>query len=331
MKKESGWLSLAAAGIGMLCLVLDSKYTSQSAASALMLCIRTVIPSLFPMLVLSGYMVGRLEDHPSLTDWVGRFLHLARGSGGLFLIGILGGFPVGAVCIAQAVRKGVLSREDGERMLGFCNNCSPAFLFGIVGTLFSSPRTALWIFLIQLESAMLCAWMESFHGTGRVSCPSNPVTLTEAVSRGCRSMVSVCGWVILAGVLKGFLERWFFPMLPEFLCLWISGLLELTGGIMSLSRVAEEGLRFLLSTVFVNFGGICVLLQIRSAAWEAGLSCGICIRQKLLQSATAGLLGVLFLKMGPVVLLFPPVFGILRKKLWKFQDTGCIIAPIREG
>lgn len=307
--------TVLAAGFGTMMLILDSRCAADSARQALELCIKTVIPSLFPMFVLSGLLISGI----SVSS--GRFLSLPEcilglppGTGALFLLGIIGGFPVGAQCISQAVESNNLSRLDGERMLGFCNNCSPAFLFGIAGGLFSDLRIPALIFLIQLESAMLVARFTAFDAKACCTVKTRPCTLPDAVLRATKSMISVCAWVVLAGVVTGFLKRWVFPLLPMPAPQIVTGLLEVTGGVLALAEIPERSLRFLLSAVFVCFGGFSVWMQIQALAFPQGLATAVCFRQKTVQAILGGLLSLLILGIGPVVLLLPPVILMLRKK-----------------
>jgi hypothetical protein len=46
-------LPLAASAAGMMLLILDSRTSAAAAAEALEICIRTVIPGLFPFFLLS--------------------------------------------------------------------------------------------------------------------------------------------------------------------------------------------------------------------------------------------------------------------------------------
>lgn len=315
MKKRPALFCLIAVGSGMLCLILDSRHAAQYARDALELCLRTVIPGLFPMFVLSGLLVASLTGGKNRAlSALEKLLGLSRGSGGIFLLGAVGGFPVGAQCIVQSMDAGGLSKEDGERMLGFCNNCSPAFLFGILGGVFPDSPAPLLVFLIQLETALVIATIWGNDAGHPLSLPRSSMSLPQAVSRATRSMVSVCAWVILAGVVTGFLGRWLFPLLPEPCPAFLTGMLEITGGVLELRRVASEDLRFVLCCIFVCFGGISVLLQIQSIAAEKGLGMKHCIRQKLLQGILAGVLGGAVAAMGPVSLVIPLLFVLFWKK-----------------
>ena len=94
------------------------------------------------------------------------------------------------------------------------------------------------------------------------SIPSGqPMTLPQAIPSGIRNIANVCGWVILFRIIVGFLERWVLWLLPSDLSLVILGMLELTNGCLSLSRIADPSIRFLYASTFLALGGICVAMQ----------------------------------------------------------------------
>lgn len=297
MKKRAAVAGLLAA---MAALILDSKCASRSALTALDLCLKTLISNLFPLFVLSSLLIPKLSG--LRLPFLAKLLGIPEGSEGIFLLGCAGGFPVGAACIVQAKS---LSRSDAERMLGICSFCGPSFLFGVIGAVLSLPD-ALLIFAIQLETALLTAAYWPNRSSERCKPSTEQIDLPTAVRRSISSMATVCAWVILAGVAAGFLDRWLFPLLPDPLGVLATGLLELTNGIFSLNAIAEHDLRFLLSTVFVCFGGVSVLLQIAGLASPHGLSMKPCIFQKTTQSLLGGLLAYLCIRFGPAALLLPP-------------------------
>lgn len=307
-------LCFFSAGAGMLFIILDSRCAVQSAAESLELCLKTVIPSLFPMFVLSGILVSGCRGASGrIMAPLETITGLPTGGGMLFLLGILGGFPVGAQSIAQAVENRILSKSQGERMLGFCNNCSPAFLFGIAGGIFSGRSTVLWIFLIQLESALLLASLTDFQSVppSQSTVPSGPPT--DAVTRAVRSVTSVCAWVILAGVAVGFLRRWLYPLLPGMIPAIVTGLLEITGGVLGLTAIDKESVRFILCSGYVCFGGFCVWMQISALASAKSMSTAACFRQKTAQGVLGTLLAMGVQACGPVFLLIVPAILIIRK------------------
>ena len=69
------------------------------------------------------------------------------------VLGMLSGYPVGAQTAASLYASGQLTKEETERLLGFCSNAGPAFIFGMVGGLFmDSIRAGRWLQPFVLEA-----------------------------------------------------------------------------------------------------------------------------------------------------------------------------------
>lgn len=286
---DSGKRPLAgiAAALGMLALILDARTAAAGAAEGIRLCIQVVIPSLFPFFVLSSLLTGSLTGRPlSVLRPVGRLCGIPEGAEGLLLAGALGGYPVGAQGIAQAYGAGALHREDARRMLGFCCNAGPAFLFGMGASLFDRPELPVILWAIHLLSAVLVGMVLPGKSQGRTSPPSAKApTLAQAVPQSIMAMAGVCGWVVLTRVMLAFLDRWCLWLLPPLGKTLVYGLLEITNGFAALPQTTPEGLRFVLCSVFLALGGICVAMQTGSVTARQGLSTGAYLPGKLLQAA----------------------------------------------
>ena len=293
MKKRTTVAILCA----MAALILDSRCAADSAREALSLCAKTLIPSLFPLFVLGGLLVPGLAG--LRIPGVSRILGFPEG---YFVLGCLGGYPLGAACIAQALERGELTGNDAERMMGLCSLCGPSFLFGVVGGILSLREAAL-IFVVQLEAALLTAAF--WPGGCKTGCLPSPqsVSFPDAVSRAVSSILSVCAWVTLAAVAAGFLRRWLFPFLPGGMAVVMTGLLELTNGIFA-SRGMPYEAQFILCALFCSFGGVSVLLQI--AGLSKGIRMGQCIAQKAVHGLLTCALALLWLRFGGLSLILVP-------------------------
>lgn len=297
--KHTGRVTAAATCIGMLILILDSKTALQGASDGLMLCIRTVIPSLFPFFVLSGILTSTLtgKRFPFLRPLC-RLTGIPEGTESILLTGLLGGYPVGAGCIGAAVKKGQLSQAEGQRMLAFCNNAGPSFLFGIAASLFPGRWMGWALWGIHILSALLVgALIPRTPDTGSGILSSSPTSLPSALHSALGAIASVCGWVILFRVLLAFLDRWIFWALPDSLVVVITGVLELTNGCCSLASVDNVGLRFILCSGMLAFGGLCVGMQTVSAA--DGVSMKYYFPGKLLQTVFSCVLSTLVVQFLP--------------------------------
>lgn len=284
MKRNSRGIMICAM-TGLLILILDSETALRGATEGITLCIRTVVPSLFPFFVFSTLLVGA-DSSIKLPKTIAGILRIPRSTGTLLIAGFLGGYPVGARCIAQAWRNGGIRRSDAERMLAFCNNAGPAFLFGMLSPMFPEKWMVWVLWAIQILSAILtCILLPGGGSRLEQVKPQHSITLPEATKAAVNAIAGVCGWVVLFRVFLTFLEYWCLWALPNWMQVFLSGLLELANGCCSLAQIPNTSLRMILCSAMLGFGGICVMMQTRSVT--EGLSLALYWKGKLLYSVIA--------------------------------------------
>ena len=277
-------------GLGILLLILDSKIALTGARDGIELCLASVIPSIFPFLVLSGMLTPAFcgTKLPFLRP-LSAILGIPTGAEGIFLTGIVGGYPTGAQCVHQAWKSGALNKEDAQRMLAFCSNAGPSFLFGILSTKFSEGWILWLLWGIHILSAVAVAMI--FPGKSHNShglSPAAPVSLTQSLKKAVATMGCICGWVVLIRILIAFLDRWFLWLLPVNIQIAVYGFLELANGCCSADLIFPVGLRFILCSGMLAFGGICVVMQTASVTGKLGF--GKYLQGKTLQAVVSILL-----------------------------------------
>ena len=272
MRSHTRILPVVLSCLALCALILDSKTALSGASEGLELCFRTVIPSLFPFFVVSIFLSSLLTCASFLKP-VSKALKLPAGGEVYFLLGMLGGYPVGARCVAQACTQGKLSRQDGERMLGFCSNAGPAFLFGMGASVLPSMEMCFLVWGIHILSSILVgAAVPAAPAEGQCHREIKPISLSDALQQAIMAMAQVCGWVVVMRVVMRFMEQWFLWMLPSDLRMIFAGLLELSNGVCGLKEIPSLAIRFTLFSVFLSFGGICVLLQTKSVLQGSSLT-----------------------------------------------------------
>ena len=306
-------------GFGLLLLILDGKTGIYGASEGLRLCMQTLIPSLFPFFFLSILLTGSLSgtNFPFLRP-LGRLCGIPKGAEMLFVIGLLGGYPSGAQCVAQSYEAGQLSRRQAGRMLGFCSNAGPSFLFGIIASRFGEIRIAWMLWLVHILSAVMTAAL--LPGKQSICAgiqTSNQLSLPQVLKKSLSIMAQICGWVIISRVIICFLNRWVLWLLPAWLQVCITGILELANGCIDLSAVTNDGLRFVICCGLLSFGGICVLMQTISVTGKLGL--GMYLPGKLIQTGLSVLLSCLLQHF-----LFAPTERI-RIPYWFFGIVAAVI------
>lgn len=279
-------------GLAVVVLILDSSVAFQGAAEGLQLCVQTVIPSLFPLMFFMTIMVSLPEvNHFPYFKRIGKWFHIPNGSETILLTGLLGGYPLGAVCIGQAVSEGRLSSKIGSHMIVFCNAAGPAFIFGIAAGLFKQRWIGFLLWGIQILSCLYVSGCMASKDEASFSAVSPPAaSSSQAMDRSVKSISMICSWIIMMRILIAILEQHILYALPLTFRIFIRGILELSNGCISLYGVRQPNLRFLFVSAFLGFGGLCVALQSCSAAK------GVCTKRylpgKLLQGIVSFLLAL---------------------------------------
>ena len=295
MRKHSDYLKTALCLLALFILIFDCKTVIQAVQDGIELCLNTVIPSLFPAMIITENLVnsaGKMS-FPALSS-IFKYLRLPSGSESIFLAGLLGGYPTGARLVGISFLNGKLSKKGAENILHFCNNAGPAFIFGIFGVLLDNSLLPLALWLIHVASALLVAVCLCKQESFISAIPDSKNTAIPQVMLNCvKSMGLICGWIILFRVLINFFQKWFLWLFPNEMSSLFCGIWELTNGCISLNTISSTGLRFIISSCLLALGGICVLMQTASLIDE--ISIMPYIKGKLLQSFFSIVLSIMFL------------------------------------
>jgi sporulation integral membrane protein YlbJ len=264
--------------------------------SGLSLCFSSLITALFPFSVLTNVLMncgGGITDGPRAEKRMKRLFRLPGETEPAVLLGLLGGFPLGAMIASDLCEKGRLTQEEAERTAALSNNAGPAFVIGAVGAgVFGSVRIGAALFLIQASSAMLCGILlrRDFNGKKVIKHSAAPKTLlfsaafSDALGKSAFSMLRICAIVVFFSALSSLL-RAVLPLnrLPAVVYACIYGALELTGGCFALTGIREE-LAFRAAAAMLGWGGFCVHMQAMDAFSRAGISPLPYLRRKGLQA-----------------------------------------------
>jgi hypothetical protein len=211
------------------------------------------------------------------------------------VLGLIGGYPTGGRTAAALYREGLVSRDEAERLLTFCNNANPAFLITVLGVgVFGSFRAGLWLWLIHILSALLTGlFFRRKHASHRRCAPpslaaastSFPVAFVSAVRDSAGGMLTLCAFVVLFYVLVSPSQA-----LPLHVGAVLTGVTEL----FSLTPLLRaDPLSFILASGCAGWGGLSVLSQTAAVLDSTDLSLWPCLRGKITQGGLAAVLAAL--------------------------------------
>ena len=269
----------------MLCLLLRADAAMAAASDACRLFVTAVLPGLFPYMVLSQMALSRVKrPSPALV----------------LLLGWGGGSPTGARLLPLCEG---LSRQEQVGLAVSCATMSPMFLLGTLGAWLDAPLAG----AVVLISVIAGGWLAG-RAAGRAAqrrpsarradrrasagrggdhpAAPGPLTFGAAVEQSARTMLLVCGTMVMLRVFAALAAG----MLPPTLHLPVTTLLEVTTGA---ARIAALPLPLMWRTALLagaaGFGGMAILLQNR-ALYPAGF---LPLWQQLLWQTLHGLLSFL--------------------------------------
>ena len=329
------WRILACLCLGGLLVwfLADAGAVRDSVAEALALCARSVVPSLFPFLVASSALLalgfGELAA-PWLAGLMEPLFRVPGAGSAALVLGLVGGYPIGAKTAADLYRENLVSREEAERLLAFCNNTGPAFILGVVGAgVFGSGKAGLLLYLAHILASLAVGIIfrfykpshrpRTFRGSGpQFQSASFPAAFTHSITGAMASGLNICAFVLFFtvflrllsyGGILGTLARLTSALLSPLGMdeLWarrlLTGLLEVSSGVTSLTDGAMTG-RLSMAAFMLGWAGVSVHCQVLAFLGDSGLSMGTYVVGKLLHgllsSLIAAALCTLFPLSGPV-------------------------------
>jgi len=268
--------------------LINSKISKEAALTGLYLCYKYVIPSVFPFLVLSSLII-----ETGLGEFLGiafgapvsKLFNLSKSSVFCYFLGIISGFPIGAKNAAELYNKGIIEKEEAERLIAICNPCSPPFILGAVGaTLLGNVKIGFLILLFQtlfyfLYGIVLGVLAKKPRGQNEYKRPSilktyslNYKVFTDSVKSSVTAMLSICGFVIFFSlVVKVASVLILFFTDNPLVCSLIAVFFEMTSGIYHASEL-DKVTAVWVSTAVVVFSGMSVHMQVASFTTGAKLN-----------------------------------------------------------
>lgn len=317
--------------IFLMALLLHSKECISLASNGLLIWYRSMIPSLFPFMVLSGFLIrcglsAKIGQY--LQPILGLLFHLPSSMLYVIFMGFLCGFPMGAKVVADMLEKEQITQKDAEYLLAFCNNIGPLYMLGYVIPLFNYKN--MWkilgfMYLIPLSYGLYLRYFSfkyPFKITNSIyTCsyekktiffPNYLACFQQALSSAIEQITLLGGCMVFFNCLlifpqimnNLFLQSTTLPY-SSLLSAFFSSLIEIGGGLKQLAFILTEtnftssltpsaSLHTFLPIALLTFGGLSCITQTCFILKNTGLKISTYIKHKLIQSCIFIILLLLF-------------------------------------
>lgn len=299
---------------------------------------RVLIPSLFPAMVISSLFIasGAAFRLGKRAEKLMRLLFDLPGEAASpLLLGLIGGYPIGAKSTLSLYASGGLTSDEAERLLFFSNNAGPAFLLLSVGlTLYSSWEVGFLLFFSHLLAAFTLAFLSRLiphprshekRNVPSAPSPSFSAAFTSSVASSALSLLNLAAFVVFfSAVICVLRECGLLPRAAMILSRLsglsretakglLSGLIEMTGGLTRISAL-NSGLseKLILSSFLLGWAGLSVHFQALSFQGEKPVSFRFYFIGKFLHGLLSAFYTFLFTRLFPVsvpaAVIFPLSF-----------------------
>lgn len=259
---------LGAAALALvISIILFPAQAFQASLQGLNLWWKLVFPALLPFLIVTELLrgMGVLHGLGALMDPLLRVLLRLPGIGGWVLsLGFTAGMPAGAAAVGALRTDGLLTREEGERLLAVSHISSPVFMVSVVGVGFlGSPASGLALAVIHYTAALLMAVLHRFdagrHAPVKKYARKGWLSHSfqafyEAKARDGRTFGKLLGDAVFSGVQQLFIIGGCMMMFSVMIhALSLSGLPEVLAAAVSLSGTRSNDALSLVSALITGF------------------------------------------------------------------------------
>ncbi|MGN1166751.1 MAG: transporter [Lachnospiraceae bacterium] len=315
-KQLKNILSSALLVILFFAMLFFPKAVLSGASSGLLLWFNTVLPTLFPFILICNLCIETDTVRYLLrmtSPIICRIFNVSPYGSFAVLTGFLCGYPMGSKVAADLYRHGHISRSECSYLVSFCNNTSPMFIISfLVMQNFKNKSLTIPTLFILFLSPVLCSFLFRYdlksRKKGRENSSANTDTcnipcasfvssqnpLDHAISDALESITKIGAYIIAFSVLT---QLFFELPVPESaIKIFLLSCLEITAGITLLCTSALPAKTiFILSLFLTSFGGFCAAFQTQSMLNGTGISIFTYLTKKLVTALVTSLLALIYL------------------------------------
>ncbi|MBU5445978.1 hypothetical protein [Blautia sp. MSJ-36] len=270
----------------LLFLLVHPEEALLSAKDGMSLWLNVMIPTLLPFLILTGILLktGNIPQllEPLAPFWK-HFFGISPAGAYVLILGFLCGYPMGAKLAHDLYINHQISQREGEYLLTFSCNASPAFIFSYLSqNILEGKIPPHSLLLILLSADFVCMLFFRFlvYRGNTVSSvkpeyrkketyqqDSTGVILDVSIMSGFETITRLGGYILIFSLLfTGFYHYWPFCSQNKIL---LTSPIELTTGLHQIAQSAFSWkIKYITSMTLTAFGGFCVMFQTKSVLEE---------------------------------------------------------------
>jgi len=282
-------------------ILTNNSNIIQSIIDATELWSTRILPSLFPMFVISdilSYYGLATFLSKLLTPLTKKIFNVSGISSYIFIMSLLSGCPSNAYITKELLQNGRISNSDATKVLCFSFFSNPLFLLAILSNIFPNNNTlVIKIILIHYLSNILVGILLKNHKQIEPTYEQIIVRqvqksqdfgtiLTNSIKKSMNTLITILGTVIFYIIIStAIIELFNFENLSSNI---LKGILEITQGLNSLINSNQnETIKSILAISFISFGGLSIHTQIKSILNDTEIKYSRFLKARILHAIIA--------------------------------------------
>ena len=266
VRKAAAYLPTLAVYLAVAAMIFMAEEMREAFVEGLKLSVCTVLPSVFPFVVISDFMSSKVRY--STAPFAARMKGALKMNGAalsIFSLGLVCGFPVSARSASAAYSMGGIDERECERLCAVASNPSVAFVISTVGALIGSPRVGVVLYPCVVLSAIAVAVLNrpreiKIDKTDHIA--GQNFDFTASIKTAGASCITVSSFVIAFSLLLSLLRS---AIKSPLLIGLLSSVLEIGNAAATLCSLPFcLHKKTCLISFSLGFSGVCALMQIYS-------------------------------------------------------------------
>ncbi len=288
--------------------LIFSKLNFKIMSNVVNIFLEIIVPSLFPFILFSNILISsgyfNLIISSKTTKIIQCFFKVSDYGAAAILFGFLFGYPNGARFVNELYKEKKISYKEGEYLLLFINNGSPAFILSSVGVgMFSNIKIGFMLLLSHIISSIIIGKIYSYKYNCRNDyslCNSNSPLynlnfdiITNSIFKTLTTLGIILGFMVIFIISNNYIlkiasEIIYIPSMYKAMLLCI---MEITSGLNYLAQLTID-LKLLLTFIsfFLGFCSLSIIFQIFSCVYNSKFKLKKIIKGKLLHGILSGII-----------------------------------------
>ena len=255
-----------------------------SARKGISLWISNVLPALLPFFICATFLqaIGAMRCfRPGIFP---------------FAMSVMSGYPMGAKIIGDLRRSGDISSEEAKRLVSFCSTSGPAFMVGAVGAgMLGSGFLGGIIAVSHYAGALIngIVYFKVINTGGSIGIkheeiirrPGIQESFTESILSSFKALGIILAYIVLFMFITDLFHMCgiFSAFENQSIRALVKGFFEMTVGCGAVAECREmaDGMKCVLCTAIMSWGGLSVLGQSMSMLSGSGVSFGYLFVSKM--------------------------------------------------